>query len=479
MTPSTPALLVCALVLCGLEDQVRSQRGLCAGNQCFAFFKEPEDFPGAQKSCKDSGGQMYTLSPEHVHDIVNVSGIYWVELSSAEQPEEEALHSCPSISVSGGKITLQREPCLHTRNGFLCQYTFEQPCSRVQTRPGEQVTYTTPMDFKVDDSETFPPGTIAVTVKVGGTYAELRQVCVSKGWMKAPWSCEVLGGGCDHNCNAETKTCVCPPGKVLHRNNISCTEDPCEENPCTGEGEECENTREGFQCTCRDNFIKEDGACVDNSICQMCEHMICVKLDGVYQCRCTKGFKVADNPTKCEMICQGKDCPAKCNVNGTCYCPYGYITDVRDGNGSPTVCTDINECDMGQCEHKCENLFGSYRCSCNKGFELHRDGNTCVSIVEVEEDGSGSTPRPYPTTAGAHPAAVPSYIKTGSVLGITVFMALCAALLFLLGRNALKHCGSFQLSSFKHPDINIFYLQQVTSETYKRLSLDKQLKSES
>ncbi|XP_056284161.1 thrombomodulin-like [Pseudoliparis swirei] len=483
MIPSTPALLMCVAVLCGLEETVRSQRAHCAGNQCLAFFLEPETFPGAQKSCQDSGGQLYTLSWETVDEIVTVSGSYWVQLPSNDTAAED--QSCPSISLStGGKVKLQRVPCGGTLKAFLCQYTFEEPCVGVLTGAGAQVTYTAPMDFRLDNSETFPPGTIAVTMKVGGIYLESKHVCVSRGWMPAPWSCEVLGGGCQHTCTAAANTCACPPGEVLHPNNISCTTGACEENRCTGEGEECENTREGFRCTCGDDFVEEDGACVNVTICQMCEHMLCEKFHGVYQCVCRKGFRVAaHDPTKCELICAEKDCPARCDWNNqaSCFCPVGYIKDIREGG---PFCTDIDECDMGQCHQKCENLFGGYRCSCDVGFKL-RDGDMCIAEEEENEDdnGSGSSPPPppreHPTPASALPAAVPYYVKTGSVLGIGVFVMLCAVLLYFLVRNAAKRCGRFELTSIKHRDIDIFYLQQVTSETYKRLSLDKPFKRDS
>ncbi|XP_068564829.1 thrombomodulin-like [Cebidichthys violaceus] len=486
MIPSTHALLICVVVLCALEETVLSQRGHCAGNQCFGVFQEPEDFTGAWKRCQDSGGQLYALGLEHVDEILTVSGSYWVKLPGTDTAAEEAaagLQNCTSISVSTGrKIELQRKPCRSTQNGFLCQYTFEEPCSGLQTDGDAQVKYTTPMDFRVDESEMFPPGTTAVTVEVGGIYAESKHVCFAKGWMRAPWRCEVMLGGCEHNCSAKTHTCTCPAGKVLHRNNISCTTGACEENPCSGEGEECENTREGFKCTCSDGFFEEEGGCINVMICEKCEH-ICDKVNGVYQCVCKKGFRAAaHDPTKCDMICTEKDCPARCDRNDqdSCFCPNGYILDSQDGKSSAPFCTDINECEMEQCDHKCENLFGGYRCLCDEGFKLHQNGNTCVLIEEEDEDdGSGSTPPPYPTPASAHPAAVPSYVKTGSVLGISMFMALCAALLSFLIRNAVKRCGRFELSSIKRPDIDIFYLQQVTSETYKRLSMDKQFKSDS
>ncbi|CAH8439403.1 unnamed protein product [Schistosoma turkestanicum] len=66
-------------------------------------------------------------------------------------------------------------------------------------------------------------------------------------------------------------------------------------------------------------------------------------------------------------------------------CPIGYkLSSTRD------ECEDINECIEGlgsgtlPCEGegtKCENLPGSYKCSCNSGFSMASDG-TCVDINE-------------------------------------------------------------------------------------------------
>lgn len=42
---------------------------------------------------------------------------------------------------------------------------------------------------------------------------------------------------------------------------------------------------------------------------------------------------------------------------------------------------DINECDpakeLDRCNQICKNTPGSYKCSCEKGFELKKDGYEC------------------------------------------------------------------------------------------------------
>lgn len=414
--------------------------------------------------------------------------------------------------------TWWQESCHDKLTGYLCQHAFDNPCGRLEVGGRAHVSYTMHMGFQGNNLTSFPPGTIALKENSGLEYPDSKYICAD-GWIKAPWHCEVKNGGCQHSCirhNRES-SCACPPGQTLHANNITCAKDPCadcahqchqegdtyvcrcnkgyrlaqdkkqcvdvneceEKDTCT-ENEECVNTKGDFICVCRDGFVEEDGVCVNVEICEKCEHMDCRKSNGVYVCVCRAGFRVSDkDPTKCEIHCTERDCPANCIPNleqkdlHQCYCPDGYIQDIR--NNTP-ICTDIDECDDERlCDHQCVNSYGSYRCLCDEGFELIK-GHTCVS---TEEDGSGST-TPHPTTRTAHalPAAVPSYVKMGSVLGIAVFLALCAVLLYFLIRKAFKRCGRLELASLKE-DMDIFYLQQVTTEKYKRFSFDKQWKSDS
>lgn len=525
MTPTTQALLFGVIFLSGLEAAVLGQRGHCSGNLC--FFQVSDEFQGAKKACEDSGGQLVAFKSEDeittLTDLLSgLSGRYWLRNTDRTRKEAaEGLQNCPAVSVTTGQnVTQSWAPCRDKLNGFLCG--FDGVCSLLQAED-TQVTYTALKNFEIVNSETLPPGTTAVVGKAGSTHPDSVHLCFFTMWIRAPWKCEVQRGGCNHNCSSATTTCTCPAGHVLHPNNITCTRHPCpdcaqgcqkqgdmcqcdpgytvapdgnscvEENGCadlcTAEGEECVNIQGNFECTCKEGFLEEDGVCVNVTICELCEHMDCQKFSGVYQCVCRKGFRVSPkDPTKCEQHCTERDCVARCIPNPVlkkrdmlqCSCPDGYVLDIRNGT---YFCTDINECeDKKMCDHKCENVYGGYRCLCNEGYKLEGE-DKCVPLEEEEEeDGSGSTPlyfRSAVTPVSPHSVSLPPYIKTGSVLGITVFLVLCVVLLYFLVRNASKRCGRFKLSTFKHPDIDIFYLQQVTTETYKRLSFDKQLKNDS
>ena len=44
------------------------------------------------------------------------------------------------------------------------------------------------------------------------------------------------------------------------------------------------------------------------------------------------------------------------------------------------ICTtiDINECELGYCNHFCNNTEGSFICSCQDGYALDVDSRTCI-----------------------------------------------------------------------------------------------------
>ncbi|XP_077366585.1 thrombomodulin-like [Festucalex cinctus] len=503
------ALLMRALLLCGLQETALSLRGRCTRNWCYALFEGSKDFQGAQKSCRDSGGDLLVEVEEARRLLAGISGSFWF-----------GSQDCISgTHLRGGNLTFQVTPCGDQLDGYICQYASGDPCTAISVVGDAQVRYTAPMGFEVTATSLyFPYGTLALTGKTDASHPDTKHLCFEHHWLRAPWNCEAMDGGCEHKCNATSGWCACPPEREhLHANLFSCSDDPCAscshmcdnatrtcechagyalapdgkscadvdecEQPdvCAGAGEECANARGEYECRCKDGFVEEGGECVDVSVCDKCEHMKCVKGDGVYACACRDGFRVSQRDrTKCEMYCDQQDCPANCILNPDvedkdmhqCFCPDGYIQDVR--NNTP-YCTDINECELlMQCEHTCENRFGSYVCSCNEGYDLF-DGYMCV---HPEDDDDDWTPL-FPTPARPRPAAVPSYVKAGSVLGLTVFLLLCLVLLFLLVRYLTKRCGSLDIASIKGPDMDIFYLQQVTTETYKRLSFDRQSKCDS
>ncbi|XP_014829186.1 PREDICTED: thrombomodulin-like [Poecilia mexicana] len=508
MNLATPALIFCALFL---QEAAASQRASCSGALC--CFQHSADFETAEKACEESNGELIRSGSDEQMNVLSrlvrtFTGRFWLRGGT----------NCTAVSMgSGSGVSFGPEPCRNTLDGFLCMYKSSSVCGAVLSSGGTSVTYRTLTGFDVLESETFPPGTLALVGRSGAQYPDSKHLCMSS-WLQSPWSCEVFQGGCDHGCNKTSNTCTCPVARSLHHNNFSCTEptatrpqvqakrcpegyklaadggrcedvDECAEtlDLCTGEGEQCVNLDGRYECMCADDFVEEDGACVNTSICILCEHMKCEKVSGVYQCACKEGYRVSlKNPTECEQDCSQRECPAICNNNlalekkdmQQCYCPQGFILDLWEGSAT---CYDIDECEsQALCDHECENLPGGFRCVCRKGYRL-QGTEKCVRLQNggEEENASGSPPDLASTPVSLQPAPLPSYIKTGSVLGITVFLVLCAALLACVMKQAFRRCASLNLNSIKHPDIDIFYLQQVTTETYKRLSFDKQFKNDS
>ena len=76
------------------------------------------------------------------------------------------------------------------------------------------------------------------------------------------------------------------------------------------------------------------------------------------------------------------------DIDGTyeCSCDSGYVLG-SDGN----TCHDIKECsvDNGGCDHTCHEESGSFHCSCREGYELASDNKGCVDVNECLLDVHG------------------------------------------------------------------------------------------
>lgn len=496
-------LLLLSFLLGAAQGQQLPSGGYCLGNQCFAVFQDSSrDFRGAQHKCSQQRGLLMTVRSSVAHDIVSIllgnsTGRYWIGLHIPKGCPDLSTElrgfqwvttgtasdfynwapgfdsSCPSsfprcVSVSKkDKFQWAQARCNGLAAGFLCEYDFQAACSGLA---GNNILYTTPYGFRVEGVQSLPPGSVAEPPD------ENKQVCFSGQWLRAPWSCDIQRGGCEHKCTTDPQNnpvCYCPPGQAVSLDNrVRCEvalDDRCEElkcdhacyvyagsylcacdygftlakdnrscmdfdecsdkKQCPEDNERCVNTQGSFQCVCMDGYQLRDGLCMDVNECvsSPCEH-ICTNRPGGYECSCDEGYKVdPDSPDKCELHCGQEECPAECDPNDRyqCECPDGYILEERVGH---SVCIDINECDTVPCDHFCDNLYGSYECFCKKRFKLV-DGHHC----ELSGDLEGSTEvMPVTSIMPVTPTQQPSAMSLGGLVGIivcTVFFILLAVFL--------------------------------------------------
>lgn len=456
-------------------------------------------------------------------------GYRWIDSSVSKfyNWDENYFHSscdayrCVSVSQKDA-YKWRQNSCDKQIAGFLCEYTFKDTCSPF-VKGDEYVQYTTPIGLEGTDLLSFPHGSIAIR-KPG----KIKHICDLGVWKRAPWSCEIENGGCEYDCvySNQKPVCTCSPGKSPHEDDNICVKDTdlcldlecthhcvienhqyacrcrqdfilgvdnktCENLPyacrdnsdCPGENFECGesvNYGEGLDCKCKNDYDLVDGVCKDVQICQSCEQR-CKLSGGTYKCTCMDGYIESKiNPNKCELYCPHSECLAKCDPNNQdhCDCPKGHIHNERNGT---QYCTDYDECENGnECDHECTNTFGSFKCSCREGYELVKDRD-CVELF----DGSGSSSPPYefstPFARHVYPTKLPSNIKTGRIYIILVGIIICILLMsFMVYHHSQKRCGTFDLKALKEQsvDIGLHHLQQVTTEKYKKLSFDRQLKND-
>lgn len=531
MKDVTGLVVVFLALLVGRAGGMEPSSGYCIGNECFTVFQDHSDYRSAQSQCEDQGGHLMTVRSLVSHEILqillgNFTGRFWIGLhmAGAACPDTGAMlkgfewvtkdtrsdfdnwapsfdDSCSAprcISVSlEDDFKWTQEPCHQRTTGFLCEYSFNEPCKSLAVAAGESVTYKTSFGFGGKDLLSLPPGSTAIRMP-----GEAKYVCFMQQWLQAPWACEIQEGGCEYKCAVDPNkmpSCYCPPGQsVSPANKVTCEvaiADPClalrcqhacykdgdsyacicdhgfklaqdgrscvdfndctDERQCPGENFMCMNTVGGFECVCKDGFKMSGGLCVDVEECLSapCEH-ICTNTPGSYSCSCYDGYKTdPKEPNRCKLHCGEEECVAECDPNDRyqCYCPDGYVIEERTVEA---VCIDIDECAFYYCDQGCENTFGSYVCSCAPGYTLVEQYKCVGNEDDMVPTDAATTPKSVATSAVPYPDPTrqPSAVSVGGFVGIivcTVFfivLAVCVAHYILCGRGKMESSSALKTS---------------------------------
>ncbi|XP_068948321.1 latent-transforming growth factor beta-binding protein 2 [Petaurus breviceps papuanus] len=170
----------------------------------------------------------------------------------------------------------------------------------------------------------------------------------------------------------------------------------CEDHETNCVGGECRNTPGSYQCHCPLGFQLIDGTmCDDVDECAdiaRCLGGQCLNTEGSFVCVCESGFQPSPENGECVDIDECKDYGD--TVCGTWRCEnspgsYRCILGCQPGfHMTPTGdCIDIDECaNETLCGNHgfCDNTDGSFRCLCDRGYEVSPAGWDCVDVNECE-----------------------------------------------------------------------------------------------
>ncbi|KAM8919986.1 thrombomodulin [Lycaon pictus] len=391
-----------------------------------------------------------------------------------------------------GEPAWEEQRCAAEADGFLCEFHFAASCrpllvdARAAAAAGVSVTYSTPFGARGADFQALPAGSSAAVAPFGVQLAcaAPRGEAEARWGREAPgaWDCSVENGGCQRACSASAGAprCLCPADTYLQADGRSCAtfaEHSCHklcEHFCipnasvpgsylcmceTGyqlaaDQHRCEdvddciqvpslcpqlcvNTRGAFECHCYPGYELVDNECVepvDPCFGSKCEYQCQPVSQTDYRCICAEGFApVPHDPHRCQMFCNQTACPADCDPNSptSCQCPEGYILD------EGFMCTDIDECENGECPEACRNLPGTYECICGPDSPLAGQVATDCGRIISDPDGdsdSGSGEPPVTPTPGVTPSPSPvGPVHSGVLIGISIAsLSLVVALLALL-----------------------------------------------
>nr|XP_006626044.2 PREDICTED: complement component C1q receptor-like [Lepisosteus oculatus] len=421
---------------------LQTVKTVCTGSACYTSHLQNKNttFQGAQKYCKDNGGNLVTLKTnEEASEIQSVLSRIteghldhnfemWIGLKLEKGHcvlTDEVLKGYTWVSgaVDSQYSNWQQEPqgtCTEERcvamhytlhpsqpnrlewidrscrdeTGYVCKFNFKGMCKVLRLAGPGEVLYTTPFfTNQISKDNAFlsqiPHGTLATVSCKDSSHAQA--VCKEMngffGWTShGPFcdsdkqGCKFENGGCNHKCTDNVNggvRCECKEGYSLAEDKATCIQiDHCQRSPCEFR---CEQTFESFRCICPEGFqlTENQRNCSDIDECSSNPcDHLCINKHGNFSCICRNGFEMVDG--RCQDIneCDTSQCSQGCINMQGSFSCY-CITGFHLSEDKRS-CNDIDECVNSPCEERCVNSQGSYKCSCKEHYKIAPDGNTCI-----------------------------------------------------------------------------------------------------
>ncbi|XP_056011718.1 low-density lipoprotein receptor-related protein 2-like isoform X2 [Ostrea edulis] len=186
-------------------------------------------------------------------------------------------------------------------------------------------------------------------------------------------ACSINNGGCSHLClpvSGGSRVCRCSDGYLIQTDNTSCA--MCKEPSC-----QCEAHRICSSTTECDGFVCDEGHCLPADV--ICDGATdCEDMSDEEESRCSDA-----TPKDCEIgsfECDSGECVAEHLVcNG--------FSDCTDASDEGWHCESA--CISHHCQHQCVALPSGGVCRCRPGYQIYKDGKSCIDVDECEENNGG------------------------------------------------------------------------------------------
>ncbi|XP_072375034.1 kielin/chordin-like protein isoform X2 [Scyliorhinus torazame] len=220
------------------------------------------------------------------------------------------------------------------------------------------------------------------------------------GYCVAPNLCFCRGGQQGISCSDDGRSTHYLSDSILNHSDIDGNPPSCLNMHCD---QSCALIGGMPVCSCYGGYsLGKDGkTCYDVDECSryggpsLCQQ-ICKNNIGSYRCLCYQGYQLLANGRTCVTskylgltglpgLCGEYGCDMSCNHGGceeiSRVCPVGFIM-IETSNG--VSCKDLDECtgNRSPCQQRCQNVVGSFICSCQPGFYLHNNGHSCTDVNE-------------------------------------------------------------------------------------------------